>query len=120
MYFNPIGQEVSEGAMKAIIVVTLALLLSSQAFAFRCNSGNIVVEGDSKQKVINSCGEPKSIYNSGEKGIIKSKYGRKSATHTYRQTPVEVWVLDASSNYDHVDYELTFEGEVLTKIKWIR
>jgi hypothetical protein len=107
--------------VKVLIIAMLIILLSAPCFALRCiNTGQIIDKGNTKYEVLKWCGEPKSKEIIGEKGTIKSKYGRSSSSSSYKSEILEVWILDASQNADHLDYKLLFRGDKLIELQHIR
>lgn len=99
--------------MKTFLVGILLLFCVVDCFAFRCTDTNQLVDvGATKNEVIKRCGEPKSIETVSERSTIKNKT-------LYTKTK-EVWIIDQSKNYDHVDYRLIFIGDILVELKHIR
>lgn len=86
----------------SIILISFAFLFFSiqSAFAFRCGSG-LVTTGDTKVKVLGTCGEP----TSKEMICPKKTYSCPNI--------VEVWYYNCGSN-DYI-YALTFEDSKLIK-----
>ena len=103
--------------MRILIICLLIFFYCEPGLALRCtNTGKIIDIGNTKSEVLKWCGEPKSKEVIGEKG----KFTDDSGKSFYRSIFLEVWILDASQNADHLDYRLLFKGDQLIEIEHIR
>jgi len=110
--------------MKKLIVLIWSLIAlnawaGSSTLGVRCD-GKIIGVGDSQTKVLNYCGEPRSVYQIGSSGRFTVRHGYRSSSGSYSNALREVWVLGAAKNADHVNYNLTFENGVLKRIEHVR
>lgn len=88
---------------KGILTGLILLILSQQAYAFRCGA-KIIEIGDRKHRVLNLCGEPTFI----------DSYERAVGVYPFQIIHVEVWTYNFGKS--RFMQELVFENGVLRRI----
>lgn len=100
------------------LLVAVALLASSPAFAaFRCGS-KIVTEGATRSEVAVKCGEPTEVLTLGSlfRRPVIWNYGRPYYVgEDFIEIPVESWIYNLGPN--KLMRRLRFEGGLLAEIE---
>ncbi len=100
---------------RAAPLLALALLWAMPAHAFRCGN-HLIVEGDSRDKVIARCGAPSDIERSAVlRRPVIWHYGRPYHVGSdAMEVPVEVWTYNLGPN--KLMRRVKFEGGLVTAI----
>ncbi len=102
---------------KAILLLGIVFLLSTNAVAgFRCNH-QVVSVGDNKLEVLGKCGEPtmKDIGGYKSKGVLRKNIYTGRVYWSQEDLPVERWYYDRGRH--EFMRVLTFIGGTLDKIE---
>jgi hypothetical protein len=102
---------------RSAIIIALALLASSPAFAFRCGN-KLVSEGETRSQVAAKCGEPDEVLN--QRSVFRRpviwSYGRPYFIgESYIEVPVESWIYNLGPN--KLMRRVRFESGVVTEIE---
>jgi hypothetical protein len=90
--------------IKILLVIVFSFVVSN-AYAFRCNSGDLIRIGDSKITVYRACGEP----------LFKDYYGIEKTSSTRKR--LECWTYSSEQIPGSFDRLVIFEGNRVVAVE---